>query len=113
MTQNVTQKATQEAIQDTTQEATQVVTQDMTQEATQVVTLDATQVVTQVITQVRLAYLTHLSNTHGAENVEEYKGAVVVVGTRQVPVADALKPGQGLKGQLSYHSAVKSTTIHK
>lgn len=51
---------------------------------------------------------THLSDWHGAENVEEDEGAVSVILTQEVAVGETLDVWEGDKWKLCHHSAIKS-----
>lgn len=51
---------------------------------------------------------THLSDWHGAENVEEDEGAVSVILTQQVAVGETLDVWEGDERKLCHHSAIKS-----
>lgn len=51
---------------------------------------------------------THLSDGHGAENVEEDEGAVSVILTQEVAVGEALDVREGDKRELCHHPAIKS-----
>ena len=50
----------------------------------------------------------HLSDGHGAEDVEKDEGAVGVVLTRQVAVGNTLDQGDGGEGKVGHHSPIKS-----
>ena len=50
---------------------------------------------------------THLSDGHGAEDVEEDEGAVGDITAHQVAVRDALQQREGLERQLCHHTTIK------
>lgn len=53
-----------------------------------------------------------LSYRHGAQDIQEYKGAVRVVLPGQVPVAQALDEGDGGEGQVGNHTPLKDSIEH-
>lgn len=48
-----------------------------------------------------------LSDCHGAEDVEEYEGAVSVVIAHEVAMGDTPNQREGFKGEPGYHTAIK------
>ena len=55
----------------------------------------------------------HLSDGHGAEDVEEDEGAVCEVITHEVAVRQTLDQGEGGEGKLCHDMAVKPEQINK
>ena len=55
----------------------------------------------------------HLSDGHGAEDVEEDEGAVCEVITHEVAVRQTLDQGEGGEGKLRHDMAVKPEQINK
>lgn len=56
---------------------------------------------------------THLSDRHGAQNVQEDEGAVCGVVSQQVPMRQPLDVRERREGQLCHHSTVKSGKENK
>ena len=52
-------------------------------------------------------FRTHLSDGHGAEDVEEDEGAVCEVFSHEVAVGQTLQEGEGSEGKLCYHVTVE------
>lgn len=55
-----------------------------------------------------MGVVTHLSDGHGAENIEEDEGTVCGVIAQQVSMRQSLDVGQGSKRELCHHSTIKS-----
>lgn len=51
---------------------------------------------------------TDLSDSHGAENVEEDEGTVSDIITHQISVGDSLEEREGLKWKFGYHVPIKT-----
>lgn len=49
-----------------------------------------------------------LSNAHGAQDVEEYEGAVRVIVPQQIAVTEALQPRDGGEGKVRHNSTFEN-----